>query len=166
MSGVVKINIVESPETLKALLAKQKTATAKERVQALYLLKSGQVETVQHLAVVLGRSRITVQRWLRLYRQGGLEEMLKVYHPSGRPRIIPDWAMERLHEELKKPDRFNTYKQVQIWLEVELNIQASYDVVYYLIHDLMKVKPVIGKVKNSQKKTKSQNKIYGQLNRD
>jgi putative transposase len=44
----------------------------KERVQTLYLLKTGQVETVQHLAVVLGRSRITVQRWLKLYRQGGL----------------------------------------------------------------------------------------------
>lgn len=158
MSGVVKINIVESPETLKDLLAKQKTATAKERVQALYLLKSGQVETVLHLAVVLGRSRITVQRWLRLYRQGGIEEMLKVYQPSGRPRIIPDWAMERLKEELEKPERFNTYKEVQAWLDVELNIQASYDVVHYLIHDLMKVKSVIRSSKNSHKRTKTHQK--------
>ena len=37
MSGVVKINITESGETLKSLLAQQKTALGKERVQALYL---------------------------------------------------------------------------------------------------------------------------------
>ncbi|GAB4282042.1 MAG: hypothetical protein Fur0025_10910 [Oscillatoriaceae cyanobacterium] len=153
MSGVVKINIVESPETLKSLLAKQKTATAKERIQALYLLKSRQVETVQHLAVVLGRSRITVQRWLRLYRQGGIEEMLKVYQPSGRPRSIPDWAMERLKEELKKPERFSTYKEVQSWLAVELNILVSYDVVHYLLHDLMKIKVLRKLTRAGQGKT-------------
>ncbi|HIK12721.1 MAG TPA: helix-turn-helix domain-containing protein [Oscillatoriaceae cyanobacterium M33_DOE_052] len=159
MSGVVKINIVESPETLKTLLAKQKTATAKERVQALYLLKTAQVETVQHLAVVLGRSRITVQRWLRLYRQGGIEQMLKIYQPSGRHRTIPDWAMERLKEELENPERFSTYKEVKVWLEVELNIQVSYDVVYYLLHDLMKIKTLMRASKKSPKTTKKKNRI-------
>ena len=54
MSGVVKIDITESPAFLKTLLSQQKTATGKERVQALYLLKTKQVDTVQHLAVVLG----------------------------------------------------------------------------------------------------------------
>jgi len=39
-------------------LGQQKTASGKERVQALYLLKTKQVETVQHLAVVLGRNRV------------------------------------------------------------------------------------------------------------
>jgi len=63
MSGVVKINITESSAILKTLLAQQKTAAGKERIQALYLLKTKQVETVQHLAVVLGRNRVTVQRW-------------------------------------------------------------------------------------------------------
>jgi len=49
MSGVCKINIVESAQTLKTLLAQQKTATGKERVQALYLLKTGQIETLKWL---------------------------------------------------------------------------------------------------------------------
>lgn len=62
MSGVVKIDITESPETLKTLLAQQKTAAGKERVQSLYLLSTKQVETVQQLAAVLGRNRVTVQR--------------------------------------------------------------------------------------------------------
>jgi len=69
MSGRVKLNISES--TLKTLLGQQKTASGKERVQALYLLKTKQVETVQHLAVVLGRNRVTVQRWLSQYQVVG-----------------------------------------------------------------------------------------------
>ena len=55
MSGVTKINITESAETLKTPLALQKTAIGEERAQGLYLLKTGQVETVQHLGVVLNR---------------------------------------------------------------------------------------------------------------
>jgi transposase-like protein len=76
MCGVVKIDITESVETLKTLLIQQKTAFGKERIQALYLLKSRQAETVQHLAVILGRNRVTVQRWLRQYRVGGLPKLL------------------------------------------------------------------------------------------
>jgi len=48
-------SIFESTETQNPL-GQQKTASGKERVQALYLLKTKQVETVQHLAVVLGRN--------------------------------------------------------------------------------------------------------------
>ena len=129
MSGVVKINITESSATLKTLLSQQKTATGKERVQALYLLKTGQVETVQHLAVVLGRNRVTVQRWLSQYRKQGLTNLLSVRKSSGRPQIIPKWAIERLRQELKDPEGFQSYGEVQIWLLAELGIKASYKVV-------------------------------------
>ena len=71
MCRVLKLEIKETQAELLELLRKQKTGFGKERIQALYLLKTRQVETVQHLAVVLGRGRITVQRWLRLYRDGG-----------------------------------------------------------------------------------------------
>ena len=86
MSGVVKIDITEDSATLKTLLTQQKTATGKERVQALYLLKAQQVETVQHLAAVLGRNRVTVQRWLSQYRSGGLKKLLRVLP---KPPMMP-----------------------------------------------------------------------------
>lgn len=47
-----------------------------ERVQSLYLLKIRQVETVEHLAVLSGRGRRTISRWLSQYRSGGLTKML------------------------------------------------------------------------------------------
>jgi hypothetical protein len=64
VSRVVKIQIVESAKTLKKLLLQEKKAETKEKIQALYLLKTTTVETVQYLATVLGRHRTTVQRWL------------------------------------------------------------------------------------------------------
>lgn len=140
MSGVCQINIVEPAQTLKALLGQQKTASGKERVQALYLLKTRQVETVQSLAVGLGRDRVTVQRWLRQYRQGGLKELLTVGKSKGRPKVIPDWAIKRLQQELCDPEGFDSYKEVQMWLEAVLGIEANYHVVHKLVRYQLKAK--------------------------
>lgn len=76
MSGVVKIDIVEPEETLKALLLKAEKVEEKEKLQAIYWLKTKTVDSVSAIAVFLGRHRTTVQRWLTNYRQGGLEELL------------------------------------------------------------------------------------------
>ena len=53
MVRIIKIEIREEAETLKKLLVQQKDKRRFERVQALYLLKIRQVETVEHLAVIL-----------------------------------------------------------------------------------------------------------------
>jgi len=57
MSGRVKLNITGSTETLKTLLGQQNAASGKEKIASTVTQKLS--ETVQHLAVVLGR--ITVQ---------------------------------------------------------------------------------------------------------
>jgi hypothetical protein len=49
MSGVYQLEIKETPEELKKLLAIQKTASSKERVQLLYLLKTGQGQTISQI---------------------------------------------------------------------------------------------------------------------
>ena len=69
MAGITKVEVKESVEELHELLRKQKTTSNFERIQALYLLKRGQVKTIQHLASILGRGRITVHRWLKLYTE-------------------------------------------------------------------------------------------------
>lgn len=150
MSGVVKINITESAETLKALLAQQRTATSKERVQALYLLKTRQVETVQHLASVLGRNRVTVQKWLSRYRKGGQELMLAVGKSTGRTALIPEWAVERIKQELLQPEGFDSYEEVRLWLAAELGIQVKYDVVHNLVHDKLKASLKVARPKSNE----------------
>ena len=84
MAGVTKVKIKESAEELHELLRKQKTALAKERIQALYLLKIEQVKTIKDLAVVLGRGTATVQRWLKAYTESGINILVQasVNRPS------------------------------------------------------------------------------------
>ena len=103
MCRVVKIDIIENEEELKTLLQKQHSASIKERILALYLLQTKQVETVQHLATLLGRGRITVQRWLRQYREGGLNTLLEVKTSTGRKPIINSTVREKLVQELSDP---------------------------------------------------------------
>jgi hypothetical protein len=60
MSGVPKVEIAESVETLKSLMKQQKTALNYAKVQSLYLLKINVAETVRYLAVIMGRSESTL----------------------------------------------------------------------------------------------------------
>lgn len=138
MPRVVKIEIAEEAETLKKLLGKQKDKRSFERVQALYLLKIHQVETVENLAIIIGRGRRTIQRWLSQYRSGGLAKMLEVGKSPGKEPLIPGWAVERLKVELSEPEGFSSYKEVKIWLEALLDIKVKYDVVHHLVHDKLK----------------------------
>jgi transposase len=140
MPRVVKIEITEEAETLKKLLVQQKDKRSYQRVQALYLLKIKQVETVEHLAIIIGRSRSTLQRWLSQYRSGGLGKMRQVGKSPGKEPLIPQWAVERLKAELSEPEGFTSYKEVKIWLEAVLDIKVKYDVVHHLVHDKLKAK--------------------------
>jgi hypothetical protein len=72
MSGVPNINVAESVEELKSLLKQQVTSLNFAKVQSLYLLKIKEVETVRHLAVLIGRSERTIH-----YREGGIENLLR-----------------------------------------------------------------------------------------
>jgi hypothetical protein len=51
MTGVVKIDIRETEEELKALLRKEKDATRHEKLQVLYWLKTQAVDSVLSAAV-------------------------------------------------------------------------------------------------------------------
>ena len=56
MSGVVKIEIWETEEELKALLGREKNAHRHEKLQVLYWLKTQTVETVLSAAVRRGET--------------------------------------------------------------------------------------------------------------
>lgn len=62
MSGVAKIDITESEEVLKMLLAAQKTAFAKERIHALYEL----IPLIPNIMIICFSERLHYRedRWL------------------------------------------------------------------------------------------------------
>jgi putative transposase len=63
--------------------------------------------------------------------------MLAVGKSTGRAALIPEWAVERLEQELLQPQGFDSYEEVRLWMAA-LGIQVKYDVVHNLVHDKLK----------------------------
>jgi transposase len=161
MAGVYKLEITETAADLKQRLRTQKTASDKERLQLLYLLKTGQASTIQSAATLLGRHRVTVQEWLRLYRGGGLAALLEHKPRTGRRQSIPQWAQESLHQRLHQSEGFNSYGEICQWLETQLGISAPYKTVHQLVHYRLKASPKVARpvsVETSEAKVEASKK--------
>src|SRR4028118_6850 len=131
MSGVVKIDIRETEEELKALLRKEKDATRHEKLQVLYWLKTQAVDSVLSAAVRrTGNIVLQIARWLSSYRVGGIEELLSQKPRSGRPRIMSPETVERLSKELQDPEGFSSYKEVHQWLTSCCEVKVAYRTVH------------------------------------
>lgn len=150
MAGVYKLEIQEDEKILKQLLGQQKTATGKERVQLLYLLRTGRAKTVQDAAGLLGRHRVTVQKWLQRYRQGGLESLLECKVRTGRPRAIAQWAEAALDKRLQQTQGFNSYGEICQWLEQQLGIVAKYKTVHQLVRYRLQASPKVARPLSSE----------------
>lgn len=133
MAGVYKLASTQTPAELKQWLKTQKTVSDKERIQLLYRLKTEQAKTVQDAAALLARHRITLQKWLHRYRKGGLEALLEHKPRTGRRHRIPQWAQEALTKRLHQSDGFNSYGELDQWLETQLGITVCYKTVHQLV---------------------------------
>jgi hypothetical protein len=77
MSGVVKIEIRETEEELKALLRKEKDATRHEKLQVLYWLKTQAIDSVLSAAVRrTGNIVLQYRDGCLATLAGGIEELL------------------------------------------------------------------------------------------
>ncbi len=133
MSGVTKVVITESSEQLKEQMNQQFKAREKERLQALYWLKSGKCQQIIEIAALLGRSRSTIHRWFQAYQKGGLAKLIGPGKKPGRKPQIPDWAIAKLEKRLQQPRGFNSYGEIQQWLESQCGIRVKYHVVHELV---------------------------------
>jgi len=143
MAASSKVEITETQEELKQILAHQKTASGKERVQLLYLLKTGLAASITEAAIIIGRHRVTAQNWIQQYQKGGLEALLHKKPTSGRPRAIPSWAEQALDQKLQQESGFNSYQEIVDWLEASLGIKAAYKTVHKLVHYRLKAAPKV-----------------------
>ena len=76
--------ITESVEKLKRLLRQAKKKYEVQRLNVLYLLKSGQAKNRLQVAKLLGVDRGSVGTWLTAYETGGLQTLLKRGYAPGR----------------------------------------------------------------------------------
>ncbi len=89
MSGVTSIEVKESLDELTQRLCQVNSPCAKERLQVLYWLKQDNAPSISAIAKAMGKHRNTLQTWLSMYREGGVEAMLEIKKSPGGVRVIP-----------------------------------------------------------------------------
>ena len=131
--SLVTINISETAEALGALRTQQTCRWNYLKVSMLYLFKTEEAKTFQQAAHLLGLSRATMSNWMQTYKQTGLNGLLKT--PKSSPRPIPEWAFERLLEELRETQLLLTVGTVQSWL-VTLGLRVGLTAAAQLLSSL------------------------------
>lgn len=150
MANYVKIEIKETVDELKELIKQADEIKVKERLQVLYLLKSGHATTLKALSNILLLDTSTLYRWLKQYKKGGLDKLLDIYEPKGKPSSIPSDIIEKLQQKLQEQTGFNTYREIQEFLENEHKISVGYFVVYRVVRQLLKAKPKVPRPTSSK----------------
>lgn len=125
--------IIESEAELKAQLRRETHPKRKQRLQALYLLRSGQTRSRVQVATLLGVNRNTVGEWLERYAQGGLQALLTIQTPPGATPTLNAAQLARLRAVLAQAEGFASYKAVQQWIAAELQVEMPYKTVHRIV---------------------------------
>lgn len=140
MANHFKVDISEGQQEIEHRLNRASTAASQERLQMLYWIKTQVIATRQELAQRLGRDESTIYRWLKRYKQAGIAALLEVKTAPGKASKIPPEAMQRLREQLAKPQGFKSYAQIQQWLLQECQVDVAYKTVHQTVHYKLKAK--------------------------
>jgi transposase len=133
--------IAESPEQLQRRLKAETDAKKRLRLQALYLLASGQARSRVALATLLAVPRHTIRAWLRLYETGGLAALLTLQQAPGKPSTLTPVVLSQLQERLAQPQGFASYGEIQQYLAHDHQPHLSYSSVPALVRYKLKAKP-------------------------
>lgn len=148
MVGVTSIEVKESLNDLAQQLRQAETSSAKERLQVLYWLKQDNAPSISAIAKAVGKHRNTLQSWLSMYREGGVEAMLEIKKSPGGVRVIPQWVEDALAKRLQESNGFKSYGAVQQWLAETLGIEAEYHAVYQMTRYRLKAKLKVARPQN------------------
>ena len=155
----MKVNYQEridlTAQELKIILSEQRMITNRQKIQALYWLKTGYSQSLTDVSERLGVHRITVHRWLKQYSVGGLAELLKIGKSTGRPRVISPAIITGISNKLSEECcEFKSYKEIGVWVEENYQTSIKYQTLHKQVHYRMKAKLKVPR-RSSVKKDKS-----------
>lgn len=143
--------ITEAIETLKQRLQRERDGRKKPRLQMLYLLASGQAQTRHGVAQVLGVHRNTIGHWLAIYETGGLEALLKVYMPAGKPVSLSPEVLAALAQALQEPAGFASYEALRQWVQQTHHVEVNYHTLYTIVRTRFRAKLKVPRPSHTKK---------------
>jgi len=122
--------ILESAEELLDMIKNEKRGRFRDRLRLLWLLKSGNAETIAHAAELCGISRHTAAEWFRRYEIGGIAELLCLKTVPGRKLAVSAEVAEDLKKRLSGPEGFGSYEEIRRWLIENYHLDIPYKTVH------------------------------------
>lgn len=130
MSKPVDVAWTESADELYARFAAEQAVRRRQRLQALWLVRTGRPPA--EAARLAGVGQRSLERWLRWYRDGGLNAVLG-RTPGHGARGRPGWLTPAQQQALlaqAAAGAFRTYGEAQAWVAQEFGVPYSYQGMY------------------------------------
>jgi hypothetical protein len=106
----------------------------------LYLLASGHAQTRQAVAQLVGVHRHTVGHWLAVDEARGLDALLDLYVPAGKPLSLPPGVLAALEQALRQPRGFASYEALRQWVQQHHHLDVKDHPLYTIIRTKLKAK--------------------------
>jgi transposase len=143
--------ISEDAATLKQRLQHEHDSRKKPRLQMLYWLASGQAQTRQDVAQLLGVHRNTIGHWLARYEAGGLEALLALYIPAGKPLSLPPDVLAAIEQALQPPAGFASYEALRQWVQQTHHLDVNYHTLYTIVRTKFQAKRKVPRPSHTKK---------------
>jgi transposase len=143
--------ITDHADDLKHRLQREHDGHKKPRLQMLYLLASGQAQTRQDVAQPLGVHRNTIGRWLAMYAAGGLDALLAIYVPAGKPLSLAPAVLASLEQALHRPEGFASYAALRQWVRQTHGVEVKDKTLYSLVRTRFRAKLQVPRPSHTQK---------------
>ena len=135
MGKTLKIAGPARPQDVESAYQASRDPHDRERLLAISL---GQQEqwTLQQVADVVKRGRATIIRWVRAYRQGGIEGVLARHYKGGRrPPSLDEQERQALREGLEE-GKWKSAREIQRWLKTERDKELKLAAIYYWLRQM------------------------------
>jgi len=143
MARQSKIEVKENIISLQDLYRKEKNHRIRPRIKCLILLKEKKFQTQLEISKYLGVDYATLKRWLKQYKDEGLDSILVLKSGGARKSIISKKIHESLSVKLHDSNEpLLGYWDAVLWIKDTHDIEIKYSTLrsYLIRHFKTKLK--------------------------
>jgi hypothetical protein len=86
-----------------------------------------------------------------LYQAGGLEAVLALYVPAGKPRSLPPDVLAARAQALRQPAGFASYEALRQWVQQTYHLEVNYHTLYTIVRTKFKAKLKVPRPSHTKK---------------
>jgi len=153
--------IDQSLEDLMSLRSKIQNYQSSQQLNCLILIKSAKYSTLNEIAEHVGVHYSSIQRWLKDYKENGIQSLLSPQTRNKPSKIITPEMHLAIEEKLKSKDNpFSGYVEVQEWLKKEFNVEVKYKWLWAYMRSKMKSRLKVPRKTNAKKASGSEESFF------